>query len=239
MEFEVVQGHKGAQAANVRPPARHLPEPSSTGPRKGPLSFAKDEVDMAITREEVLHVAKLARLELTDDEVERLTGKLGAILEAVGKVAELDLADVPPTSHPLVARRTPGGRTSRDRSASTRCSRTRRSARATSSACRRPHDTLRAQSGPRRATSLRRCSQGGRTPPGGRRATARDRRVIDTLRLTAEEAIGLLERRRGHPPPSSTAPTSTRSPSATRSCTPTCASSRSRRATASRSRSRT
>ena len=56
---------------------------------------------MGITREEVLHVAKLARLELTDDEVERLTGELGAILEAVSKVAELDLSDVPSTSHPL------------------------------------------------------------------------------------------------------------------------------------------
>ena len=56
---------------------------------------------MAITREEVLHVAKLARLELTDDEVERLTRELGAILEAVSKVSELDLSDVPPTSHPL------------------------------------------------------------------------------------------------------------------------------------------
>jgi aspartyl-tRNA(Asn)/glutamyl-tRNA(Gln) amidotransferase subunit C len=56
---------------------------------------------MAITREEVLHVAKLARLDLTDDEVERLTLQLGAILEAVSKVSELDLSDVPPTSHPL------------------------------------------------------------------------------------------------------------------------------------------
>jgi aspartyl-tRNA(Asn)/glutamyl-tRNA(Gln) amidotransferase subunit C len=56
---------------------------------------------MAITRDEVLHVAKLARLDLTDEEVERLTHELGAILEAVGKVAELDLSDVPPTSHPL------------------------------------------------------------------------------------------------------------------------------------------
>ena len=56
---------------------------------------------MAITREEVLHVAKLASLELTDEEVERLTGELSAILEAVSKVSELDLADVPPTSHPL------------------------------------------------------------------------------------------------------------------------------------------
>ena len=56
---------------------------------------------MAISREEVLHVARLARLALTDDEVERLTDELGAILDAVGVVAELDLADVPPTSHPL------------------------------------------------------------------------------------------------------------------------------------------
>ena len=56
---------------------------------------------MAITREEVLHVAKLARLELSDDEVERLTEQLGANLEAVSKVSELDLSDVPPTSHPL------------------------------------------------------------------------------------------------------------------------------------------
>jgi aspartyl-tRNA(Asn)/glutamyl-tRNA(Gln) amidotransferase subunit C len=56
---------------------------------------------MAITREEVLHVAKLARLDLTDEEVERLTTQLGAILEAVSKVSELDLSDVPPTSHPL------------------------------------------------------------------------------------------------------------------------------------------
>ena len=53
---------------------------------------------MAISRDEVLHVARLA---LTEDEVERLTGELAAILDAVGIVDELDLADVPPTSHPL------------------------------------------------------------------------------------------------------------------------------------------
>jgi aspartyl-tRNA(Asn)/glutamyl-tRNA(Gln) amidotransferase subunit C len=56
---------------------------------------------MAIDREQVLHVARLARLDLTADEVDRLTGELGAILDAVSKVSELDLADVPPTSHPL------------------------------------------------------------------------------------------------------------------------------------------
>ena len=56
---------------------------------------------MAITREEVLHVARLARLELTEEEVERFAGQLSAILDAVSKVSELDLSDVPPTSHPL------------------------------------------------------------------------------------------------------------------------------------------
>jgi aspartyl-tRNA(Asn)/glutamyl-tRNA(Gln) amidotransferase subunit C len=56
---------------------------------------------MSITREEVLHVARLARLELTEDEVEKFAGQLAAILEAVSKVSELDLSDVPPTSHPL------------------------------------------------------------------------------------------------------------------------------------------
>jgi aspartyl-tRNA(Asn)/glutamyl-tRNA(Gln) amidotransferase subunit C len=54
-----------------------------------------------ITRDEVLHVARLARLELTDDEVTKFQGQLSQILEAVSKVRELDLADVPPTAHPL------------------------------------------------------------------------------------------------------------------------------------------
>jgi len=56
---------------------------------------------MAISKDEVLHVARLARLELTDDEVDRFTEQLSAILEAVAKVSELDLSDVEPTAHPL------------------------------------------------------------------------------------------------------------------------------------------
>jgi aspartyl-tRNA(Asn)/glutamyl-tRNA(Gln) amidotransferase subunit C len=56
---------------------------------------------MAISREEVLHVAKLAYLELSEEEVTRFQVQLSAILDAVSKVAELDLSDVPPTSHPL------------------------------------------------------------------------------------------------------------------------------------------
>jgi len=56
---------------------------------------------MPISREQVLHVARLARLALTEEEIARFEEQLSAILEAVGKVAELDLANVEPTSHPL------------------------------------------------------------------------------------------------------------------------------------------
>jgi len=47
----------------------------------------------------VLHVAKLARLGLSEDEVERMAGELSGILEHVDRIGELDLDDVPPTSH--------------------------------------------------------------------------------------------------------------------------------------------
>jgi aspartyl-tRNA(Asn)/glutamyl-tRNA(Gln) amidotransferase subunit C len=56
---------------------------------------------MAISRDEVVHVARLARLALTEEELDRFAGQLGAILEAVGKVSELDLSGVEPTLHPL------------------------------------------------------------------------------------------------------------------------------------------
>ena len=65
---------------------------------------------MAIDRDTVLHVARLARLDLRPDETDRLTNELGAILDAVSKVAELDLADVPPTSHPARSRQRLGRR---------------------------------------------------------------------------------------------------------------------------------
>ena len=56
---------------------------------------------MAISRAEVVHVARLVRLALTEEELDRFAGQLDAILEAVGKVAELDLSAVEPTLHPL------------------------------------------------------------------------------------------------------------------------------------------
>lgn len=52
-----------------------------------------------IEREQVLHVAKLARLRLSEAEVERMAGELSGILEHVDRIGELELADVPPTAH--------------------------------------------------------------------------------------------------------------------------------------------
>src|SRR5918997_3099576 len=52
-----------------------------------------------IEREQVLHVARLARLKLTDEEVERMSGELSSILDHIEKINELDLEDVAPTSH--------------------------------------------------------------------------------------------------------------------------------------------
>jgi aspartyl-tRNA(Asn)/glutamyl-tRNA(Gln) amidotransferase subunit C len=52
-----------------------------------------------IDREAVLHVAKLARLELSDDEVSTMSVELSKILEHIEKISALDLEGVPPTSH--------------------------------------------------------------------------------------------------------------------------------------------
>jgi len=54
-----------------------------------------------ISRADVAHVAKLARLELTEEELERFTGQLAAVLEHAADVESLDTAGVPPTAHPL------------------------------------------------------------------------------------------------------------------------------------------
>lgn len=52
-------------------------------------------------REDVAHVAALARLSLTADELERFTGQLARVIEHARDVAALDVGDVPPTAHPL------------------------------------------------------------------------------------------------------------------------------------------
>ena len=54
-----------------------------------------------LTRADVEHVATLARLALTDDEIEHFTAQLEVILEHAAQIASLDTNDVPPTAHPL------------------------------------------------------------------------------------------------------------------------------------------
>ena len=52
-----------------------------------------------IDRDQVLHVARLARLELSDEEVTRMAEELSHVLDHIEKISELDLEGVPPTSH--------------------------------------------------------------------------------------------------------------------------------------------
>jgi len=52
-----------------------------------------------IDREQVLHVANLARLKLAEDQVERMSEELSGVLDHIEKLSELDLDEVPPTSH--------------------------------------------------------------------------------------------------------------------------------------------
>ncbi len=54
-----------------------------------------------LTRDEVAHVAHLARLRLSEDELERFTAQLGAVLEHAADMNELDLEGVEPTAHPF------------------------------------------------------------------------------------------------------------------------------------------
>ena len=62
------------------------------------------EAAAGLTRADVEHVARLSRLALTDDEIERLTVDLAAVLAHAADVASLDLEGVPPTAHPLPLR---------------------------------------------------------------------------------------------------------------------------------------
>lgn len=56
---------------------------------------------MALTRDQVAHVALLARLSFTDDELDRFARQLSQILEYADQVAALTTEDIPPTSHAL------------------------------------------------------------------------------------------------------------------------------------------
>ncbi len=62
---------------------------------------------MALSKEQVEHVAKLARLALTGEETERLQTQLSSILAHVEKLQELDVSSVPPTTHAVEVTSTP------------------------------------------------------------------------------------------------------------------------------------
>jgi aspartyl-tRNA(Asn)/glutamyl-tRNA(Gln) amidotransferase subunit C len=59
------------------------------------------ETPPVLSRDQVAHVAKLARLELSDQELEMFTGQLASVLAHAADVAALDLRDVEPSAHPL------------------------------------------------------------------------------------------------------------------------------------------
>src|SRR5207247_2799234 len=87
--------------------ARQPPHPAHdralSTPRRHPphRTWARPYLESAgvIDRDQVLHVARLARLRLDDAEVARMSGELSTILDHIEKIGELDLDDVEPTSH--------------------------------------------------------------------------------------------------------------------------------------------
>lgn len=59
---------------------------------------------MSVSNEDVLHIARLSKLEISDDQVDVMRERLGEILSYVARLDELDTSDVEPTTHPVEAR---------------------------------------------------------------------------------------------------------------------------------------
>ena len=92
--------------ARPRPPRARASPPRRPRPSRAPRLHGR-----MLSRDQVLHVARLARLELTEEEVERMAEELSKVLDHIEKIGELgDLADVPPTSHVVDGRERPARR---------------------------------------------------------------------------------------------------------------------------------
>ena len=190
---------------------------------------------MAITREDVLHVAALARLEIPEDDVDAVRDQLGAILEAVGKVSELDLSEVAPMTHPLElvnewAKDEPRPSLSREEALGNAPDPVRRrlpsagGRRVSPLRFRHPRCSLVTISRDHARAFPRYAHSGWRHGVAPQTAEA-DMAVIDTLRLTAGGRGRAARARRGLRRRALPAPTSRRSRRATPSCTPTSTSS--------------
>ncbi len=70
------------------------PSPQETG-----AVAAEPQAPAALGRDEVAHLARLARLALTDEELDHFAGQLSAVLDAVAEVGKADVDDVPPMTH--------------------------------------------------------------------------------------------------------------------------------------------
>lgn len=68
-------------------------------PPEPPAPQAMSDEPAGISREEVLHVARLARLQLSEQEIEPMARELSAVLDHIARIGALDLEGVPPTSH--------------------------------------------------------------------------------------------------------------------------------------------
>jgi aspartyl-tRNA(Asn)/glutamyl-tRNA(Gln) amidotransferase subunit C len=69
---------------------------------RGAFSFAcppVTNIKLVISREQVLHVARLARLRLSEEEIDRMARELSSVLDHIEKISELELDGVPPTTH--------------------------------------------------------------------------------------------------------------------------------------------
>lgn len=82
-----------------------MAEPGAPAPTPAPASApTTPSPSRSITLDDVAHVAKLARLDVSPEELERFTGQLAAVLEHAADVEALDTEGIPPTAHPLPLR---------------------------------------------------------------------------------------------------------------------------------------
>ncbi|TFV55470.1 Asp-tRNA(Asn)/Glu-tRNA(Gln) amidotransferase subunit GatC [Geodermatophilus sp. DF01-2] len=74
-------------------------EPATAGPEPQAATALGREGTAGLGRDDVAHLARLARLALADEELDHFAGQLSAVLDAVAEVGKADVADVPPMTH--------------------------------------------------------------------------------------------------------------------------------------------